>query len=152
MDEVEVGQIDHIEECPQRLDSGAECKCEVNGVFCICVVCRRPYSKAEVRDMETCAECGVGIKPMLPNDNAKVSINWAELRMLAYWAEAYAVAYQQYPDMLKAVYAITQEIECQHPMKSPLTAGRELGIMKEKNPLLPIHGQVEPVPPKWRLQ
>ena len=144
---------DHVEGCPRKLDAQAECGCEVNGIFCVCVVCRRPYSKAEVGDMETCLECGVGIKPMLPRDNVAISINWAELKILSNWAEAYALAYQaHYPDMLKAVYAITNEMENQHIFKAPLTTARELGVMKEKNPLMPIQGPLEPIPPRWRLQ
>ena len=149
----EINETDHIEECPRKNDAQAECKCEINGVFCVCVVCRRSYSKVEVKDMDVCPDCGVGIKPILPSDGANVRINWAELRALSSWAEAYALAYQgQYPDMLRAVYAITHELEQQFPLKPPLTVGREIGIMKELNPLMPIHGQIEPVMPKWRLQ
>ena len=152
MDEAIISS-DHIEECPQKHDASAECQCELNGVFCICIVCRRPYSKSEVDNMETCPECGVGVKPMLPRENVSINVNWAELKILSNWAEAYALAYQvHYPDMLKAVYSITNEIEQQNPLKTPLTTGRELGVMKEKNPLMPIQGGLVPVMPRWRLQ
>lgn len=90
---------------------------------------------------------------MMPRDHVSISINWSELKILSNWAEAYALAYQaHYPDMLKAVYAITSEIEDQHVLKAPLTAAKELGIMKAKNPFMPISGPVEPVMPRWRLQ
>lgn len=150
----DVAMDDHIPECPRRTDRTAECRCEVNGVFCICIICRRSLTRMEIKNREACPECDTHLRPIHPRNLVNVNINWEELMTLATWAEQYAAAYKgQYPDMLKAVYAITAELEDKNPMKSPLTVGRELGVMQEKNPTLPFGGgPIEPVPPKLRLQ
>lgn len=151
-DDEEGVKFDHIFECPQREDATAECKCEVNGVYCICIICRRPFSKAEVWNSGECPECGTKFKPLWAGGLCDVKIHWHELQSLACWAEQYGAAFsEQCPDIKKAIYAITQEIEAQHPMNSPLTLGRELGIIGQTKPVWPA-GNVEPIPPKTRLQ
>lgn len=90
---------------------------------------------------------------MHPSSNVEVKVHWRELQTLAVWAEHYAAAFaEQYPDMQRALYAITHELEIQHPFHSPLTIGRELGIMIEKGSFVTKQGNIEPVLPKARLQ
>lgn len=153
-DEEAEGPPEHISECPQKDDPTAECKCEINGVFCRCIVCRRTFAKNEVWNHGSCPECGTVFKPMFAAyKDVTIKVHWAELQTLACWAEQYAAAYSvQAPDMLRAVYAITHELEIQHPMNSSLTMGRELGIAREKSPIIGAVGNIEPVPPKFRLQ
>lgn len=149
-------QEPHQSECPQVVDVTASCTCGDNGGFYArCIVCRRAFTKPEIAEQETCPECGTTFKPIHPHYDTTARINWIELQTLACWAEQFAVAYsEQLPDMKKAVYAITQELEMQHPMKPPLTLGRELGILKQgpQGILVTNVGNVEPVPPKIRLQ
>lgn len=152
-DEDERKPPEHFYECPQRTDADAECKCEVNGIFCVCIICRRSFAKTEVWDLGRCPECQTTLKPMHPSAEVSVKVHWLELQTLACWAEQFAAMHSETcPDMKKAIYAITHEIETQYPLHAPLTLGRELGIMREKSPIVTNIGNVEPVPPKFRLQ
>ena len=147
----------HILECPQRVDPTAQCECELDGVYCRCIICRTSFSKKEFDHSTTrCPECGTQMNAVLARGQVSVTAIWAELRCLAVWAESFAAAYSgQNPDMLKAVYAITAELEAQHPLHSPLTVGRELGLLPEATQALYVTGSrtgIQPILPKSRLQ
>lgn len=145
---------EHIPDCPQKTDPEKNCICVVDGVFCRCIICRRPFDKAEALAWTgRCPECGTDFRPLHPSQNVNVKVNWLELQTICCWAEQYAAHFSlQMPDMRKALYSITDEIEQQHPLNAPLTVARELGQIKERRPDLPLIGNIEPVPPKWRLQ
>lgn len=144
---------EHILECPQNSDPQAECKCEVNGVYARCIVCRVSFAKSDIFGMRECPECRTILTPMHPNGDTTVKVHWLELQTLACWAEQLAAHYGDVsPDMKKAVYAITHELEVQHPMNSPLTVGRELGLLREKTPTIESYGKIDAIAPKIRLQ
>ena len=117
----------HLPECPTLSVSSGSCNCEVDGVFCRCIECRRNFSFEQLHvdgvAADRCPECGTQTDPMHPLDDVDVKINWFELRVLAQWAEQWAARHaRQYPHMQSALYAITQALEEQCPSFQPLTA------------------------------
>jgi len=144
----------HLPGCPSVITDSARCTCEVDGVFCRCVLCRKPFSRAELGDSEVseCPNCKTELPPMYAMDDAQVSINWFELRILANFAEKWATMHAiAYPAMMEVVYAIAAQVEMQYPSYQPLTIAGELGLEKQKNPDLTVQGAIQPIIPKPRL-
>jgi hypothetical protein len=147
-------ELPHIESCPQKTDPTADCACEVNGVYRICVVCRQQFSKDEVRGIDKCDGCGTTMPPIHPSGFVDVRIHWYELQMLSCWAEKFVLTYERYhPQMKDALYAMTEQLELQHPFKHPLTVARQLGEMLQRNPSMTLDDDsIKPIMPKGSLQ
>ena len=112
----------HLDTCPAKTDSEAECACEVDGVAAICVDCRAKYSREQIRNVSACPACGSQGVPMSPTDDVQVKINWHELRILGMWAENWAAAHKDSsPRMEQTISAITTALEEQFPSYAPLT-------------------------------
>ena len=151
-------KLDHVDSCPKFKDPTADnCHCEIGGVFSRCVVCRMPFSRSEFESgafaMGCCPECGTQMIPLHPSGDRVIKIHWSELQLLSAWAEQFAAHHRDQPEMLKAIYSITQELESQYPVSTPLTAGRQLGLMQEKQPGASLEwGLIQPVRAATRLQ
>jgi predicted nucleic acid-binding Zn-ribbon protein len=108
-----------------------------------CVNCGEWFTEAEVENATCCPKCGNAGVPMSPKENVTVEINWHELRILCIWAENHARRIEE-----KAVYAIADRLQQQHPSKTPLTLSGELRQIGEKYKVeasIPLDG---PLPPK----
>lgn len=144
----------HIDECPTKTDPTADCTCEVNGVYGMCPICRRQFSREEITGHESCPSCGGQMPPLHPSGFVEVKVHWFELQVLCSWAEKYALSWQMpHPELKDAVYAITEQLENQHPLKHRLTIARQLGEAAAANPNLTFEdSEIKPIMPKGLLQ
>lgn len=112
----------HFGGCPSVDDESAQCTCEIDGVFCRCLVCRESFPLNRVEGQAKCPKCDTAYKPMSPLDDVMIKVNWWELQILASWAEAWANQnIHTAPQMRTVLYATARELEHQCPSFNPLT-------------------------------
>lgn len=123
----------HFGGCPQIDKESEQCTCEIDGVFCRCIVCREAFPLNKVEGMNKCPQCNTSFKPMSPLDDVTVKVNWWELQIVLTWAEAWANQNVfQSPQMRNVIYATAKQIEEQCPSYNPLTVAGDQARAKEQ--------------------
>jgi len=104
-----------------------------------CVGCDFEISADDAgkQNLSECPGCGSSSIPMSSNEVVTIHINWHELRILAIWAERWAIAEIEKDVDRKSggrgtVYAIVDRIKAQCPeKKTPLTLAGEIQGLKD---------------------
>lgn len=98
-----------------------------------CILCGFEVESCE--GLEACPNCNSKSRPLDPKHDITVKVNWAELRVLAMWAERWAIgAVEKDPNSNSGrglVYAITERLQKQYPDYAPLTLAGEIGKLRE---------------------
>ena len=119
-----------------------------------CVRCRAEYTATELLGAKSCPTCGTQGLPMDPAHDVAPTINWHELRILAMWAERWALAcderFTEQEPMLPVVFAIVRPLQEQFPSYPALTLSAELDQLRDAGYEIEtsVKADVAPKPPK----
>ena len=100
-----------------------------------CTHCRSEFTDEELVNAKDCPVCGTTSLPMSINEDVTIKINWHELRILGLWAEGWAMKIEEeHPGSKQAIQVITDHIEKQFPLKTPLTLRKEFDRFIDEYP------------------
>lgn len=113
-----------------------------------CTRCATEFSDAEIQGCQACPTCGSIDVPMSIAQDATVRINVHELRILAIWAENYAVSldnkhlddatHEPSAAVVKAICGRLHPQLAAQGIDSPLTLSEEIGQLRQEFPKMKL--------------